>query len=100
MSSTIHLEPEEERLVREILTAHFPKLEVRVFGSRVTGHVKPMSDLDLCIIDESEISDVERARLADSFSDSRLPFKFDVVYRSELSPRFAEIINQTAVPFR
>ena len=95
----IHLRPEEEQLLRDILATYVPTHEVLAFGSRVTGRVKPMSDLDLCIIDEPAVTNAQRARLADAFSESPLPFKVDVVYWSDASRRFLQIIEQSAIPF-
>lgn len=43
----IDLLPRHLELVKKILEAHLPRVEVKVFGSRATGKAQPYSDLDL-----------------------------------------------------
>ncbi len=99
MTSPIRLRPEENRLISSILARHIPSREVRAFGSRVAGNEKPMSDLDLCVMGDRPLPPLERSRLADAFSESLLPFKVDVVFWSDVNPRFRTVIDRTSVEF-
>jgi predicted nucleotidyltransferase len=99
MTSPIRLRPEEDQLIRSILARQVPSREVRAFGSRVAGNEKPMSDLDLCVMGDSPLPPRERSQLGDAFSESSLPFKVDVVYWSDVNPRFRTVIDRTSVAF-
>lgn len=97
MSSPIRLRPDELRMVRSILATYLPGVQVLAFGSRVTGNEKPMSDLDLCVVDDPPIPPIDQSRVSEAFSGSPLPFKVDVAYWSEVSPRFRSVIQRTSV---
>jgi len=99
MTSPIRLRPEDDQLIRSILARQMPSREVRAFGSRVTGNEKPMSDLDLCVMGDHPLPPLERARLAEAFSESSLPIKVDVVYWSDVNSRFRAVIEHTSVRF-
>ncbi len=80
-----------------ILKKTQPKYPVVAFGSRVTGHVKPHSDLDLCIMSDQPLSLTQLAELRKTFSESDLPIRVDIVDWSTLSPQFREIVQKNAV---
>lgn len=67
------------------------------FGSRATGHAKPYSDLDLAIITDAPLGLERLAALAESFSESDLPWKVEVVDWSTTSERFRRIIERDRV---
>ena len=97
MHSSIHLRPEQLRLVQSLLHDHVPDREVRAFGSRVTGKAKPMSDLDLCIMGDEPLPPSVLDQLAAAFSDSTLPFKVDVIVWADVGDRFRAAINTATV---
>jgi predicted nucleotidyltransferase len=99
MNSPIRLQPEERRVIEMILAEQVPTLEVRAFGSRVTGRTKPMSDLDLFIVDDPPLPPASRHRLSEAFVESSLSFRIDLVYQSDVTRRFLDLIEQTSVPF-
>jgi predicted nucleotidyltransferase len=84
----LDLAPSHLALVRTILREQLPELEVRAFGSRVTGHAKPFSDLDLIVISPVGLPAPVCAHVADAFAESNLPFKVDIVDASEADPSF------------
>ncbi|HEX3146746.1 MAG TPA: nucleotidyltransferase domain-containing protein [Gemmataceae bacterium] len=94
---SIDLQPDHLALVRQILWRYAPGLEVRAFGSRVTGTAKPMSDLDLCIMDAERLSSDAMDTLRAALSESVLPFKVDVVEWAALSGKFRAIIDKQFV---
>jgi predicted nucleotidyltransferase len=73
--------------VREILRAHVPHLQVRVFGSRAGGTPKPFSDLDLLILTQTPLDVRRSALLAEAFTESDLPFKVDVLDGGTIDPQ-------------
>ena len=82
------------RLVREILAQQVPGIEVRAFGSRVTGKAKPYSDLDLVVVGAEKLPQEVYYRLKDSFEESTLPIRVDVLDWHRISPEFKEVIER------
>ena len=76
--------------------APYPGREVWAFGSRVTGKVKPFSDLDLAVIGTTCAS-FDMADLKDEFRESDLPFKVDIVDWAETKENFRKIIEAAYV---
>jgi predicted nucleotidyltransferase len=90
----LELESRHVATVRRILEAHVPALEVRAFGSRVQGHAKPHSDLDLAVRTTSLLPIGVKVRLEQAFAESDLPFKVDVLYWDEIGEGFRRLIEQ------
>lgn len=91
----LSIQPQDLAIVREILKAHVPGLEVWAFGSRVHGeNLKPFSDLDLVVITEAPLGSLQLAELKDAFTDSALPFKVDVLDWSTTNERFQQLIRK------
>ena len=65
------------------------------FGSRVKGTHKPLSDLDLCVLEEMPI--LEKAQLQEDFDESNLPFKIDLIEWTEMSEEFRQMIKSDLV---
>ena len=80
--------------VKRILREHVPGCGVRAFGSRVTGRVKPWSDLDLAVIADQPLGFRRLGMLVEAFQESTLPFRVDVLDWHETSPSFQAIIAQ------
>jgi len=90
----IDLAPEHLALVRRILATRLPGLEVRVFGSRVTGRARRTSDLDLALMTQAPLDLLVLADLRDAFSESDLPMRVDLVDWSTTAPAFRRIIGE------
>jgi len=67
------------------------------FRSRTTSAHKPFSDLDLVVMGDQALPTDKAADLRQSFSDSDLTFKVDVVIWSELQDHFKRIIESGSV---
>lgn len=91
---TLNISQEEWHIVQSILKQHIPQRTVWAFGSRVNGHAKPYSDLDLVILGDEPLLLAEHADLLDDFSQSDLPFKVDLVDWCLVSDEFRAIIEQ------
>jgi len=92
------LQPEHHRILCDILAAHLPGHEVRIFGSRATGTAKPHSDVDLVIMGVEQLPITTMRILRDAFDDSDLPFQVDLVEWAGTSEEFRKIIETTAIP--
>lgn len=79
--------------VREILKRHVPDLTVWAFGSRISGRAKRYSDLDLALVSTQPLPKNTIWELRESFSDSDLPFRVDVIDLSAVSSEFKSAVE-------
>lgn len=84
--------------LREILSNRLPEREIRAFGSRVTGHAKPYSDLDLVVMGEQEIADFALSELHADLDESDLPFRVDILLWKDAPRPLRQVIAQTSEP--
>ena len=90
----IDVTPEQLAEIKRILEEHVPDCEVRAFGSRVTGRVKPWSDLDLAVVGTGPLGWRRQGYLVEAFQESTLPFRVDVLDWHDVSPSFQAIIDE------
>ncbi len=90
----IDVKPEQLAEIKRILEEHIPDCEVRAFGSRVTGRVKPWSDLDLAVVGPGPLGWRRQGYLVEAFQESTLPFRVDVLDWHDVPPSFQAIIDQ------
>lgn len=96
---SLHIAPEHLALVQRLLREGLPAgATVRVFGSRVTGRVKPYSDLDLLIDAGRRMSLDESGSLAEAFTESDLPWKVDLLDRHGVDEGFLRLIEAVSLP--
>lgn len=95
----IDLNPEHLQIIKKILAEHVSKHEIWAFGSRVTGTAKKFSDLDLVVITDKPLPVLTMALLKESFSESDLPFKVDILDWSTISDNFKQLITKQHVEF-
>ena len=98
--SVTGLSKTHENILLAILEDYFSAKPVSVclFGSRVGTAYRPDSDLDLLIDTEEEMPLSTRAQLKEAFEESNLPFRVDVVMRTDLSPEFYQRIRPDLIP--
>ena len=89
--------PPDLETVRRILREHAPELEVRAFGSRVSWTARETSDLDLALMTDEPLDAARMAVLRAAFTDSRLPFRVDVVDWAGVSDGFRKVIESEYV---
>lgn len=94
----IDLPAEHLAMVLAVLALHVPGVEVRAFGSRVTGRAKPWSDLDLVLMNEQPLPVPVIAALRSAFDESDLPIRVDVVEWARLEPGFRQVIEAAWEP--
>lgn len=93
----IDLDNKSIKIVVEILNKYLPSVEVKAFGSRVTGKAKQFSDLDLVIMSHEPIPIETLNEFKFAFSDSDLPILVDVVDWSAITDEFREKIKDQCV---
>ena len=95
MTRPVHIDlPADHRwLVLDILRAHLPSsTKAWVFGSRATGRARRYSDLDLAIDAGRRLTLDETARLRETFSESDLPYRVDLVDWHDINDRWRQTI--------
>lgn len=95
--TTLDLDPSALEMVRAILREQVSGMEVRAFGSRVTGTSRRMSDLDLAFMTSEPMDLSRRALLRESFTESALPIRVDVVDWAATGETFRRIIEEAYV---
>ena len=90
------LQPRQRAIIQEILHKIVPDLEIRCFGSRVTGGAKAHSDLDLALVSNAAIEPETLIRLKLAFEESDLPFRVEVQEWRLLDPQFKAQIEPEA----
>ena len=95
--SSLLLNHRDWTVVCRILSQCIPEYTVWAFGSRVTGNVKPYSDLDLVILTEQPLTLQSMASIMDAFDESDLSIRVDVVDWAAASLSFRELIKQNYV---
>lgn len=90
----INIRAEHLEIIKDILGKHVPEFEVRVFGSRINGNTKNYSDLDIVLIGKQNLSINQLRKLEDSFQESDLPFRIDVIDWNRISDEFKKIIEK------
>lgn len=99
INPVIHLSTAELNTVKNILNCFIPNNAVWVFGSRITGHYKKFSDLDLVIINDELLDFKIYAQLLEAFDESDLTFKIDLLEWANLSDSWREKIQENYMVF-
>jgi len=98
-ATPLQLSAADRGSVLRILAAHLPETAAAwVFGSRATGRARKYSDLDVAIDAGRALSFDELAALRESFSDSDLPYRVDIVDWQTADERFRRIVTADRVP--
>ena len=90
----IDLDARHIESVKRILEAYVPGIEVRVFGSRVSGTARKFSDLDLALVAAENIPFDRIEALKDAFADSSLPFQVDALDWHAIGSSFRKVIEK------
>lgn len=84
------------KIINTILHQSLPNTaNVLVIGSRSKNTARKFSDLDLLIdLNHASLPLVLMTKLLDTFEESDLPYKVDIVDNHTISDEFREIINK------
>ena len=97
MTVSIDLNHNYLATVERILAEHVPECEVRAFGSRATWTAKDYSDLDLAVVGKGPLDRRTLGRLKESFEESNLPMRVDVLDWHTISESFQREIGRDYV---
>ncbi len=89
----ISLDPKHLNIVKEILSGY--DYSFFAFGSRVHGHPKKFSDLDLLYYEK--IDSLNLSKLEEAFEESDLPFRVDLVSYHGCDPGFQQLLSHNVV---
>ena len=89
----IQLSDEQRALIEALLARHLPGVEAWAFGSRVKGNARPWSDLDLVVF-AAPAQEKAVAELRDTFEESDLPFRVDLLVWDEIPNDFRQQIRR------
>ncbi len=92
INGEINLTSQQLAEVCSVLSIHVPDITVWAFGSRVNGHAREYSDLDLALITTEPLSLPVKADLVACFEESNLPFKVDIIDWACTGDNFRNII--------
>ncbi|MFA6099829.1 MAG: nucleotidyltransferase domain-containing protein [Patescibacteria group bacterium] len=90
----IVLRPDELTIVLEIIKKHIPQERVAAFGSRANGKARKTSDLDLAVMTAKPLPTGVLTAKKDAFSESRLPFRVDILDWSVIGDEFKKTIEK------
>lgn len=80
--------------IKQILQKHLPEIEIKAFGSRVSGKAKPYSDLDLVIMGNQKVDPHVLAQLKEDFEESDIPFRVEILDGCDITDDFKKSIEQ------
>jgi predicted nucleotidyltransferase len=91
----LQIEDKHLQIIKSILNDH--QVDAYVFGSRAKMQAKKFSDLDLCLMDQYDKTTIRKVQ--DSFEESDLPFKVDIVCWGEIDDNFKAKIKTDLIKF-
>ena len=92
MTPPLQISEQDWLQAKQILAAQVPQLEVWAFGSRVNGHAKPYSDLDLALITAQPLTLAQLADITHAFESSDMTIRVDVMDWANSSEAFRKIV--------
>ena len=93
MNGEVTIEPKDRDILLAMLARFLPGVEVWAHGSRVKGHARPASDLDLVAFTVDEQGSQVTA-LREALDESSLPFRVDLAVWDEIPERFRRNIEE------
>ena len=96
MNDAIDVKPRDKEILFSLLTQYLPNTAIRAYGSRVTGHSRPWSDLDLVLFSNAEQKSCI-SLLKEALEESNLSFRVDLLEWNSLPDNFKT--NISASPF-
>lgn len=92
------LTQEHETFIIQTIKNFFPKAEIIVFGSRITGKHKKYSDVDICIKADKALDLSKWSQMEEVFAESALTVLVDISDYHLLTEDFRKHVLNTGVP--
>lgn len=96
-SPRLMLSGKQLQTVRQLLMQNLPDHQAWAFGSRVTGHARKYSDLDIAVIHAQPLSFSKLCQLGSAFEASDLDICVDIVDWLQASEEFRRCVAQNAM---
>lgn len=90
----LDLNPLDRKELVHVLNTYIPGIEVRAFGSRVTGRSGKFSDLDIALMTTTPLDETLFRNLKEALSDSNLAITVDCIDFSAADRSFKKIVEQ------
>lgn len=87
----LDITPNQKDLLQTLLCRYLPETVVWAYGSRVTGHSHPASDLDLVAF-ASPLQSAAVSGLREALEESNLPFRVDLFVWEQVPESFRATI--------
>jgi len=85
----------EQKIIDLIIEPYKSKYVFYCYGSRVKGNFRPLSDLDILVIPQDEISMPDMDELREKFDESLLPYVVNLAYN--LDEKFYKLIEKDLI---
>ena len=95
--SGLALSTKQLHLVRQLLRQNLPDHRAWAFGSRVTGHSRKYSDLDIAVSHSQALPFLRLCQLSIAFEESDLDICVDIVDWLQASPEFRKSVEQSGM---
>ena len=95
VNNTIDIKPRDKEILFSLLAKYLPDTTIWAFGSRVSGHSRPWSDLDLVLFTAAE-QKYRISLLKEALDESNLSFRVDLLEWNSLPDNFKTNISESA----
>ena len=96
MDINIDISPRDKAILSSLLEEYLPHTTIWAYGSRVAGHAKPWSDLDLVVFSGAE-QKYHLSLLKEALAESNLSFRVDLLEWDSLPDNFKANISTSPV---
>jgi len=97
INTAIDIKPGDKGILFSLLEQYLPHTTVWAFGSRVSGHALPWSDLDLVVFSGAE-QKYQVSLLREALEESNLSFRVDLLEWDSLPDNFKTNISASSAP--
>ena len=91
-NNTIDIKPKDKEILFSLLEQYLPNTTIWAFGSRISGHSRPWSDLDLILFSTAE-QKIHISLLKEALEESNLSFRVDPIEWDYLPDNFKANIS-------
>ena len=99
INNILDIEPEDQKILLELLNQYLPTTEVWLYGSRIKGTARPYSDLDMVVFTQNN-QQMFVFDLKEAFEDSDLPFRVDLFTWDDVPESFHKNIKAEHIIFK
>jgi len=94
INTKIDIKSSDKKILFSLLAQYLPHTTFWAYGSRVAGHARPWSDLDLVVFSKGEHKH-QISLLKEALEESNLSFRVDLLEWDSLPDNFKENISSS-----